>query len=183
MTAFKGIPSVNDAQFAKGTVLEVDSNNIALVRLGTGQQVRVRADMLRGKSAAPKAGETWVLDQAYGSGWMFAIPINYTGGDQTFTAPTLGTGWSNAGSPYLSVGYIMDSEGWVTLRGRLKAGTGVDQVAFTLPEGYRPGGTSVFLVPVGTGTAGTVTVEANGDVSPGVAVDTSLEPIRFLAAG
>jgi hypothetical protein len=183
MTQAKNFAATNQAQITKCTVLEVDSSNTALVRLVTGQHVRIRADMLRGKSIAPQPGETWIIDQPYGSGWMFAVCMGYTGGDRDFTVPVLGTGWTDAGTPYQPVGYIKDADGWVSLRGRLKAGTGTDAVAFTLPAGYLPGGTVLYRVPVGSGSSGTLTVEANGDVTPGGSLDTSLEQVRFLAEG
>lgn len=169
----------NYATTTRGVVLEVDSNNVALVLLSSGAQARVRADMLRGKSAAPKAGEAWLFDQPYGSGWMFAIPMNYSGGDQDFTSPVMTNSWTSVDGIYLPVGYILDSEGWVTLRGRVTGGT-ANQPAFTLPVGYRPGGQIPFIVPVGTGS-GLVNVTALGAVTPVGSGATSLEQVRFLA--
>lgn len=173
------LASTNHVVAAKGTVLEIDTNNVALVVLSTGQHVRVRADMLRGKSAAPQAGETWIFDQPYGIGWMFAVPMNYTGGDQDFTVPTFTNGWGSKGGSYQPVGYKLDSGGYVVCQGRLTGGTGA-QAAFALPLGYRPGGQIPFVVCVGTGT-GLITVAGNGVVTPAGTGDTSLEQVRFLA--
>lgn len=167
------------AMATEGVVLQIEDNNIALVRLRTGLHVRVRADMLRGKSAAPQPGEKWLFDQPYGGGWMFAIPMNYTGGDRDFIGPTMQNGWTSAGGAYLPVGYLQDAEGWVHLRGRVTGGTG-GQSAFTLPEGYRPAGVIPFAVAVGTGV-GLVSVTTLGAIVPATGADASLEQVSFLA--
>ena len=66
------------ASSSKGDVIGVDGVT-AEVRLAIGTTIKVRTDYLRGKGAAPRAGETWILDQFYGH-WMFAICVGYRGG-------------------------------------------------------------------------------------------------------
>jgi hypothetical protein len=85
----------------------------------------------RGKSAHRSRGRPGSSTSGTARAGMFAVCMGYTGGDRDFTVPVLGTGWTDAGTPYQPVGYIKDADGWVSLRGRLKAGTGTDAVAFT----------------------------------------------------
>jgi hypothetical protein len=163
-----------------GYVLEIDSNGIALVRMYAGNQERVRADMLRGKSAPPLPGETWILDRQYGLGWQFAIPVNWSP-DRDWIAPAMLNSWASVGAPYLPVGYRRTADGEVLLSGRMGGGVGAT-TAFVLPLGYRPGGSAVFVVPVVAGT-GQLTVDATGAVIPASTGATSIDVVRFMAAG
>lgn len=173
--------ATNRASFTTGVVLEVDENLVVLVRLKSGEHKRLRADILPGKSAPPLPGETWVLDQRFGSGWQLASPYAWTA-DLDWQKPLVGGGWSDVGAPNLAVGYRKEPEGWVALCGKLSGGAS-GSVAFTLPEGYRPGGTWTQLVPAGTGS-GQLTVATNGLVTPQTATSpVSLDGVRFMAAG
>lgn len=169
--------SVGEARAQIGVVLEIDENNAALVRMRAGNHERVRADMLRGKSAPPLPGETWIFDQSYGAGWQFAVPVNWTP-DRDWIPASMQNAWTSTGAPYLPVGYRRNAEGEVLLCGRMAGGTG-GSVALTLPPGYRPAGTVSFLVPVGSNQ---VTVTANGQVTPGSSGATFLDAVRFMAA-
>lgn len=59
------------------------------------------------------------------------------------SVPVLSTGWTNAGTPYVSAGYWRDSVGSVMLQGRVIGGA-FPSTIFTLPTGYRPAGTQQF---------------------------------------
>lgn len=168
----------NQATFQRGVVLEVDANLVALVKVGD-HQIRVRADMMRGKSAPPLPGEIWIFDQPYGSGWQFAVPVNFSA-DLDWLAPTLVNSWVDIGSPNLPVGYRKEVEGWVTLCGKLSGGTAAS-TAFTLPKPYWPRGTHTQLVPVGTGS-GQIVITSTGTVSPQSTGVNSLDAVRFMAA-
>lgn len=125
--------SVNGIDYAVGFVLEV-TGGIALVQLQNGQQVRTSARFTRGKSGPPLAGETWILDQPYGMGWMFAVPTDYVASPPiAWTDATLLTGWTapaEAGTGLTSStappvpGYAFDQLGVVRLRGMVIGGAG-----------------------------------------------------------
>jgi|SRR5580765_7502345 len=154
-----------------GVVIDVDQDRlIALVKLGE-HQVRVRMDTLRGKSAPPQEGETWLFDQPYGLGWQFACPINWSA-DLDWIAPTAFlNSWNDVGAPNLNAGYRKEVEGWVTLCGKLSGGS-TNTTAFVLPVGYRP---------AGNWTQGGVLVDASGNVKP-QGTSPSLDGVRFMAA-
>jgi hypothetical protein len=163
--------NANQINYQIGVVLEIDSkNHIALVKVGQ-QQMRIRTDTLRGKSAPPLAGETWLLDQPYGLGMQFAVPMNWSA-DSDWILPTLSGAWSDVGSPNLPTGYRKEIEGWVTLCGKLTGGA-ANSTAFVLPKGYRPGGT---WSPSG------VVILVTGEVKP-TTTTPSLDGVRFMAQG
>jgi hypothetical protein len=56
----------------------------------------------------------------------------------SWTAPTLGGGWSNYGSGYSTAGYYKDPFGTVHLKGVIAGGTTTNTTVYTLPAGYRP---------------------------------------------
>lgn len=56
---------------------------------------------------------------------------------EDWITPTLLNGWTDFGGVYESVGYMKDEFGFVHIRGMIKGGT-VGQIAFMLPEGYKP---------------------------------------------
>lgn len=77
--------------------------------------------------------------------------------------PAFGSGWKNEGGGFQSVGFYRDDEGVVHLRGVVALG-GHTTTIFTLPIGYRPAATEMFIA--GLDYAGTATIEvtAVGDV-------------------
>lgn len=102
---------------------------------------------------------------------------------QNAIAPTLLGAWVNFGSSNAASGYYLDDEGWVTLRGLVRSGTGM---IFTLPAGYRP--PLIVRFPVATlagatQTFGEVYVSDVGDVvlAAGGNAYVSLDGIRFRA--
>lgn len=172
----------NTGRWDSGVVLEVDDNHVALVRMSTGKLEQVRADLLPGKSAVPRADEKWFFDRRFGEGWLFAIPVGYLGGDAEFTpVPALSGTWSDVGGVSLPVGYLRDAEGWVSLQGQITGGV-ANTVAFILPPGYQPRGPVSFVVASGAGSAQLI-VTALGAVTPVVSAVTTLEQVRFLARG
>ena len=61
-------------------------------------------------------------------------------------------------------GFAKSAEGVVHLRGALDGGT-IDQVAFTLPAGFRPATDVVFPSISGAGSFGAIVINPDGDVS------------------
>lgn len=160
----------NQVVVQRAVVLEVDANFVALVRMGD-HQFRVRANTLRGKSAPPKAGETWLMDQPYGLGWQFAVPLDWSADLDWIVQGSFSNAWVDVGAPNLPTGYRKEVEGWVTLCGKLSGGA-ANSTAFVLPAGYRPGG---------TWTQGGVVVDVAGNVKP-TSTTPSLDGCRFMAA-
>jgi hypothetical protein len=161
----------NQASFARGYVMQIDDRGVALVKIGETQQW-IRTDTLRGKSAPPLPGEVWILDQAYGVGWQFAVPLNWSADRDWVLAGALSGSWTDVGPPNLPSGYRKEVEGWVTLCGKLTGGV-ANTTAFQLPGGYRPGG---------TWTQGGVLVDSAGNVKP-QSTSVSLDGVRFMAVG
>ncbi|WP_164827786.1 hypothetical protein [Paenibacillus ehimensis] len=100
-------------------------------------------------------------------------------------SPTLVNGWLEYADGYDTVRYIKDGFGVVHLKGLLKNGT-LGAVIFTLPPGYRPKATKIFMTisdTNGSALIGRVDITANGDVrhTLGGAGYFSLEGITFLA--
>lgn len=98
-------------------------------------------------------------------------------------APTLLNGWTDySPTTYQPCGFFKDSCGMVHLSGMvaggtITAGTGL----FTLPDGYRPSKTEIFLCITASGT-GSIRIDANGNVilrSGANATWTSLSGIAF----
>jgi hypothetical protein len=75
---------------------------------------------------------------------VYGTWANY--GQDSWTAPALGTNWVNYGGVYQTVGYMKDSIGFIHLRGLVKAAGAVSSTIFTLPAGYRPSLTQIFNV-------------------------------------
>ncbi|MBI3936419.1 MAG: hypothetical protein HY323_05535 [Betaproteobacteria bacterium] len=83
--------------------------------------------------------------------------------------PAFGTNWGNYGTPWETAAFYKDPLGRVYLKGMTtKTGTPtINDVIFTLPEGYRPAKDLLFGVAsetTGTFGASRVDVKANGDV-------------------
>jgi len=98
--------------------------------------------------------------------------------------PTLVNGWADYGSGFSPIRYMKDSMGFVRIRGMVKSGT-INATMFTLPVGYRPVGTSMFVGMSGGGAV-RIDITATGAVATvggaaGTQSFTSLENIVFKA--
>jgi hypothetical protein len=79
--------------------------------------------------------------------------------------PGFQSGWVNTGGGFATAGFYKDSQSVVHLKGTIEGG-GNGDVAFTLPEGYRPGA-ALFLGAAGAGTqAGQLLIAPSGSVAP-----------------
>ena len=106
-----------------------------------------------------------------------------SGAPVTF-APTLLSGWVNYSEYFAAAGYYKGPDNRVHLQGLIKSGTVADgTVIFTLPQGFRPKQTQIFIVFISGGGYGRVDVNDNGNVVAKVvnATYTSLSGISFLA--
>jgi len=102
---------------------------------------------------------------------------------EDWIAPNLLNNWVNHGGGFSPAGYMKDSLGFVHLRGLIRLGT-IGQIAFTLPAGYRPAYSLVFVV-TSNSAFGDVRVVTDGGVNPTVGSNVwfSLEGIIFKAEG
>lgn len=87
--------------------------------------------------------------------------------------------WVAWGAGEALPGYWKDPFGFVVLKGVIKSGT-INQVAFTLPPGYRPAEKQIVAV-ISNGAIGRVDIATNGEVTPVAGNNTyvSLNNIRF----
>jgi hypothetical protein len=91
--------------------------------------------------AAPSSAFVYRLDtktlmvQKEGVGWTAYSPP--AGSIDGWHGPTFQNGWINYGAQFPPAGYTLTGDGWVRLRGLIKAGTATAPM-FTLPVGYRP---------------------------------------------
>lgn len=90
--------------------------------------------------------------------------------------------WVNFGGSEDNAAYWRTSSGLVLLRGVIKLG-GIGTVAFTLPVGFRPGGTRRYAAISAGAVSGYITVTANGQVtiSGGTNTYVDLAPVIFRA--
>jgi hypothetical protein len=93
--------------------------------------------------------------------------------------PAFGTGWSNFGGSFAVAGFYKDSLGIVHLQGSLTSGPG--QIAFTLPQGYRPTGFHYQVVAEGGDQFAHVTISTNGTVNVFDYVPGQLISLEFIA--
>jgi hypothetical protein len=112
---------------------------------------------------------------------MLGRPNGASGGDSTWTAPTLTNSWVNYGGAQEPAGYRKDASGFVHLRGFIKNGS-VSAAAFTLPAGYRPA-YDVYAPVVSSGAFGYCIVTQAGLVMAynGSSSWFSFAGITFLA--
>lgn len=170
--------------YQKGIVLSVDlAAQLAEVQFADRRD-KVSITPRRGKGGIPAKGETWVLDQTYGS-WMFAVLLDPPRLPDWIPSVLLAP-W--AGAP---VGYLLDSSGMVRLRGTVAAGVASTSTAagpiaadvFRLQKGYRPEISAVFPV-ASNHSYGEITVLPDGYVRASAgAVNWSLDPVAFPAQG
>ncbi|MFZ4405737.1 MAG: hypothetical protein ACOYOH_00280 [Paracraurococcus sp.] len=94
------------------------------------------------------------------------------------------SGWRNYGGGWAGAAFMMDSMGFVHLRGLVAAGSmGINQTIFVLPPGYRPELNYLHCITNGGEGAGRVDVYPDGRVVPvsGANGWLSLDGIVFLA--
>lgn len=110
------------------------------------------------------------------------VQLTWTQWTLVNTAPTLLNSWANKGGGYNDAGYMVHDDGFVELYGTITGGT-LGTAAFTLPANARPGYAHLFVTAGGTasGTAATITVFADGNVTCSAASNTtvSLDGVRF----
>lgn len=101
---------------------------------------------------------------------------------EQWNAPTLTNSWLNYGTPFNPTGYWRDPNGVVHLRGVIKSGT-IGSSALTLPAGYRPANSEIF-VAISNGAIGRAVVDASGGVTPDIGSNVyfSLDGMTFRAA-
>ena len=78
--------------------------------------------------------------------------------------PAFANGWSNFDSGYCTVGFRMDADGWVHVKGMAKSGT-MGLAIFTLPFGYRPKKEYFCPAMANTGVPAYCKVAPNGQLS------------------
>lgn len=173
--------------YTKGIVVSVDlGNQVAEVQFPDHRD-KVSITPLRGKSGYPAVGETWVLDQTYGS-WMFAVLLDPPRPPAWIAAPLLGSFTVPTGFP--APAYLKDSAGMVRLRGTVSGGS-TSQVRTTgqisadmlqLPAGYRPGLILGPLALAANHAYGEVSVLTNGLLRANTGTAPfCLDGIAFLA--
>lgn len=83
-------------------------------------------------------------------------------GSQVSANAILSNGWSNFGGIYKKFNYQLSLEGRLFLNGIIKPGTTTDgTVIFTLPIGYRPQATEIFMIPSEAGVC-RLTISSDG---------------------
>jgi hypothetical protein len=128
------------------------------------------------------AAQVFVLPPGYRPDYRLVLPIDVHWGDTAWTdVSSFSDSWVNFGAEFNDAGYYGDPMGRVHLRGLVKSGSvGSTYKIFTLPAGYRPDNTEIFVVE-SNGSSGECRVEADGDVVPvlGSNVWFSLDGITF----
>lgn len=111
-------------------------------------------------------GGSQVLRENQDTGWIDA---------------TLQNGWS----AFSTVQYRRLPTRLILIRGRLDNSAATDNLVFVLPEGFRPGAASAFIVPLGVGSSATpdiasISIAANGAISVNTAIqNANLTSIQF----
>lgn len=107
-------------------------------------------------------------------------------GTETWQDGPMVNGWGDYGAPYNGIEYRKDLLGYVHLRGLTQGGlVGLGIPLMTLPVGYRPGVTMLFVI-MQNNAVGRVDITANGVVSVDSTVNASnawvsLNGISFFA--
>lgn len=183
-TAFSS-PGVSAAvPYQKGTVLSVDPDSQLAEVQFDDRRAKVSIIPRRGKGAVPAVGETWMLDQNYGS-WMFAVLLSLPGPPDWIPSALL--------SPWVgAVSLLLDAFGVVRLRGLVTGGTASVSTAagplaadiLQLPPGYLSGPVAAVFPVASNHAYGEVTVRPDGYVRASAgSVNWSLDPIAFPAQG
>jgi hypothetical protein len=135
------------------------------------------------------ATSSFVFGHTNGGGGAFVELFRFKGlpgGVESWTSPTLLNSWVNFGGGFDGAGFRKDYSGQVRLRGLIKNGTvsttPPTNLLFTLPSGYRPPNSKLFLsfsnglpIVIGISYTGDVVVDS-GTVST---TYISLENIAF----
>lgn len=127
-----------------------------------------------------------IVARSTDSAYLNATAIYWPNGVGTWTnlADTaLSNGWVRYSTTYNPPGYIKGSDGMVSLRGLIKSGTNANgETIFTLPAGYRPAKTSIFVANRAR-SYGRIDVLSDGKVIVRYASPTwtSLDGINFMA--
>jgi hypothetical protein len=80
---------------------------------------------------------------------------------------TLVNGWTNFGAPYETVSYMIDTLGFIHLKGVASAGTKTGgTIIFTLPVGFRPNA-KIMCIGVTGGLVEQIYINADGTVVVG----------------
>jgi hypothetical protein len=128
--------------------------------------------------ANPKTGIVTVPWQqwfaAFATGGASASAWNEVASTVGFT-----NGWTNFGSVYGTAAFRFDADGTVRLRGLIKSGT-LNTAAFTLPAGFRPPSSRLF-VAWANATLASVEIDPSGAVIPngGSNLSMTLDGITF----
>jgi hypothetical protein len=102
---------------------------------------------------------------------------------EAFTVATLQNGWTHNVADQMSVKYLKDALGYVTMRGAAIAGT-IPGIITNLPANYRPAIETRFGGITNAGTVVQLCVYANGNIilwSGPAGVEVTFNAIRFLA--
>ena len=103
-----------------------------------------------------------VMYEAVAAKWLLISPAS----GLSWTSVAFNGAWTNQGAPYNNCEYSIDDGGIVRLRGAAtNTGAGTTLIA-TLPSGYRPPSTCLFITynDMDTPKIGNVAVAANGQV-------------------
>lgn len=124
----------------------------------------------RSGAAMPARGDRClVVMSEIGRAWVVAG--EWSGIAPIWTTLTPATNWSVEGFSQSPLGYAKSSDGWVALRGLVKATAVPSQtnamVTERLPPAFCPATFRSFPTAVGNGLAGRITVRPNGDVVVG----------------
>jgi len=161
---------INAIHYTSTGILVINGNDF---RIGSAVPV-VKVD-----GAAWVASSGNMYEYAEHETYAIATTANWEPGDNTYNdspknvAVTYQNGWVDFGAPLQPVTYIKRA-GRVTLRGGAKSGTvGTGVPVFTLPVGFRPPASVVFVVS-SNNAFGIVQVAASGVVSVEVGNSTSV---------
>ncbi len=83
--------SRNDMTYARGYVSDVGADNLATVHLSNSRQIRVRVDVMYGRTAPAREGEQWVLAYEFGD-WRFVARVGLVPVEMRKFTVTLGNG-------------------------------------------------------------------------------------------
>jgi hypothetical protein len=112
-----------------------------------------------------KTGVSSAYGWDIGGVFLYAAPRL---GQPEWTAPTFATNWGDVAGGWMTAAYLMDTLGFVRLRGLVKITTAtLSTPCFTLPAGLRPSATLQFPVRCGTGVVSYVSISSTGAVTFG----------------
>jgi len=92
--------------------------------------------------------------------------------------PAFENSWVNYGTTFDTAAYYKDALGIVHVKGLVKSGTATAAI-FTLPTGYRPASTLLFVCVDGTNLANRVDVDADGTINAAASASNSFQSLNF----